>query len=200
MNKYSPKLDDIRARVLDTETLLHFMRDRENLQNMLDHGCPADPIRAMLDSAYNSISEANQFCIELQEAKEEDFLAEYRAAAIEGMNHAARSKADIMPGEDHSAENADAVFGSRERLAAVLLPVSPAALTEHFDTLDEIHEQSSAMLNMLMLNHRHASNGGESLADSALESYAWQLVENMKRARKAAQSLYDSLKQEAGHE
>ncbi|MEO9589695.1 MAG: hypothetical protein ABJG23_20430 [Marinobacter sp.] len=108
MNKYSPKIDDIRARVLDTESVLNFMRDRENLQTMLDHDSPEDPIRAMLEGAYISISGANELCIALQEAKEEDFLAEYKAAAIEAMDNARALMPGIGSGEDPDSDHPEA--------------------------------------------------------------------------------------------
>ncbi|MDC8454688.1 hypothetical protein [Marinobacter sp. DS40M6] len=103
MNKHSAKLDDLRARVLDTESLLFFMRDRENLQQMLNHGSPEDPIQAMLDSAYNSISDANELCQALLEARDEDFLAEYKEAAIEAINHAKSFKFEDLDNEDLTA-------------------------------------------------------------------------------------------------
>ena len=64
----------------------------------------------------------------------------------------------------------------------------------HIDTIDEIHEQSSAMLNMLMLHHRQASQGEESMSDSVLEGYTWQLVNNLERADKATEALTASLR------
>jgi hypothetical protein len=100
----------------------------------------------------------------------------------------------------HTAKKiVEAGWVQKEPMPSVQAP-EPNNHSDYIDTLDEIHEQSSAMLNMLMLNHRHAGNGQESLADSVLESYAWQLVENMKRAGTATQALSDSLRQESGHE
>jgi len=200
MNKHSAKLDDLRARVLDTESLLFFMRDRENLQQMLDHGSPEDPIRAMLDSAYDSISHANELCQALLEARDEDFRAEYKETAIEAMNSAMQSKTASTHYDNQGSESADAVFASREQFSKLMQPVNTVGAATHLDTLDEVHEQSAAMLNMLMVNHRHASQGAESLADSALESYVWQLVSNMERAVKAASALSNSLKEGVRHE
>ncbi|WP_322003357.1 hypothetical protein [Marinobacter alexandrii] len=93
MNKYSPKLEELRARVLDTETLLHFMRDRDNLQTLLNHGCPQDTVGAMIDGAYNAISEAGGLSEALLEARDEDFREEYKETAIEAMNRAGAVKA-----------------------------------------------------------------------------------------------------------
>jgi hypothetical protein len=162
MNKYSPKIDDLRARVLDTETLLHFMRDRENLQNMLDHGCPADPIRAMLDSAYNSISEANEFCIALQEASDEDFQAELKLSAREARAHLVQSG---------QAKPAGEVVPDEQRVAEI----------RHFDQMDEIHAQTDALLAMLLLYMNQAHQGGDTFNEHLLADYVWQLQSNNQR-------------------
>jgi hypothetical protein len=171
MNKYSPKLEDLRASILNTESLLHFMRDRENLRNLLDHGCPDDPIGAMLDGAYNSISDANEFCQALMEARDEDFIAEYRETAKQSLiQQQVRESKTTPPAQ------------------------TPSGHVQHIDTLDEIHEQTRSMLHMLMLNHRRAGQGEESMSDSVLENYAWQLASNMDRAVEASCALSESLK------
>lgn len=181
MNKFSNRLTDCRSRLLDAEAILHHLHKPENLNHLLEECSPEVTLGAMIDKAWSLVSEASGDVEAMEKTHNDDLLAELRQSANEARDYIA-----------HGPEGSTAVPEASRP--------APVRHSEHMDTLDEIHEQSLAMLNMLMLNHRHASNGEESLADSVLESYAWQLVENMKRASTATQALSDSLKQEVGYE
>lgn len=181
MNKFSNKLTDTRARLLDAEATLHFLNNRENLNNLLDEGCPDVVLGALIGQVDNLVSQACEDCELMEKIHNDDFLAELRQSASEARDYIENGPKGSPP------------------VVAAGAP-EPTRHSEHMDTLDEIHEQSLAMLNMLMLNHRHASQGEESLADSVLESYTWQLVNNMERAVKAAAALSEGLKEGVSHE
>jgi len=165
MNSYSTNLINIRARLLDAEALLNHLHKAENLNNLLENDSPEVTLGAMIDKAWHLVSEACGDSEHLCEAHDNEVRAEVRTIASE-VHDAIRKP-----------ENA-----------------GPNAYTQHIDTIDEIHEQSRSLLHMLMLNHRRASQGEEALSDSNLESYTWQLVNNMDRAIEASCALSDSLK------
>lgn len=182
MNKFSNRLTDCRSRLLDAEANLNFMRNRENLNTLLEHDSPDVVVGAMIDHAWNLVAEASGDCEAMTEICNEDLGVE--------LHHTAK---EILEAGHASGEKA----AKPDSLPAA---AGLTAHSKHMDMLDEIHEQSLAMLNMLMLNHRHASQGEESLADSVLESYTWQLVNNMERAVKAAAALSEGLKEGVSHE
>lgn len=171
MNKFSNKLDDMRARLLDAEAILHHLHKPENLNHLLDECSPEVTLGAMIDKAWNLVSEASGDCEAMTKASDDDFRAELKETAAEFI-----------------------------RLETGAEQVSRHSVSQHLDTIDEIHEQTRSLLHMLMLNHRRASQGEEALSDSQLENYAWQLVANMDRAIEASCALSESLKEVTSHE
>ena len=176
MNKFSNRLTDCRSRLLDAEAILNHLHHPENLHHLLENCSPEVTIGAMIDKAWDLVANASGDCEAMTEASNEDLGAE--------LHHTAK-------------EILEAGRVSDEKAAKLSPPVtSLAGHVEHMDTLDEIHEQSLALLDMLMLNYRHAGQGEEALADKVLENYTWQLKSNLERAIKASDALSESLKRE----
>ena len=165
MNKFSNRLTDCRSRLLDAEANLNFMRNRENLQTLLDHDSPDVVVGAMIDQAWNLVAEASGDCEFMQNTHNDDFLAELKQSAAEGV-------APVV--EDV------AVSRSTNYL-------------HHVDTICEIHDQTGSMLSMFMLYLSQARDGGETFKESVLESYVWQLLSNIERGQAASKALCESL-------
>lgn len=171
MNKFSNRLTDCRSRLLDAEAILNHLHHPENLHHLLENCSPEVTIGAMIDKAWDLVANASGDCEAMTEASDEDLKAELHEAAKE-----------------------------LQGATSQVLRASRPSIVQHLDTIDEIHEQSRSLLHMLMLNHRRASQGEEALSDSNLESYTWQLVNNMDRAIEASCALSESLKGDANHE
>ena len=171
MNKFSNRLTDCRSRLLDAEALLNHLHKPENLNNLLENDSPEVTLGALIDKAWSLVSEASGDCMEAIDASDEDLKAELQETVA-----LAREVAQESHGTGRTS------------------------FVQHLDTMDEIHEQSRSLLHMMMLNHRRAAQGEESLSDANLESYAWQLVNNMDRAIEASCALSESLKQGARHD
>ena len=60
---------------------------------------------------------------------------------------------------------------------------------ECIDTLDEIHNQTKAMLSVFMAYLQSVADGGEELTPQVLSGYAWQMKANIDRAEQATEEL-----------
>lgn len=158
----------------------------------------------MLDSAYNSISEANEFCIELQEASEKDFLAEYKAAAIEAMDNARALMPGRGPGEDPGSDHPEALAdiqapikesGNLDTSQSALSPTDNR-LKELSDELQKAADTSAAVSKVIesfMIERTYQSCpdwvesdfllGGLIQANGILGSHICHLVESISYAR-----------------
>ena len=67
MNKFSNRLTDCRSRLLDAEASLNFMRNRENLQTLLNS--PDVVVGAMIDHAWNLVAAASGDCEAMTEGR-----------------------------------------------------------------------------------------------------------------------------------
>lgn len=83
MNKFSNRLTDCRSRLLDAEATLNFLRNRENLNNLLEHDSPDVVVGAMIDQAWELVANASGDCEAMTEASDEDLKAELQAPAME---------------------------------------------------------------------------------------------------------------------
>lgn len=171
MNKFSNRLTDCRSRLLDAEAILNHLHHPENLHHLLENCSPEVTIGAMIDKAWDLVANASGDCEAMTEASDEDLKAEL---------HQTVRRLQAAAPESQETDS--------------------SSFAQHLDTIDEIHEQSRSLLHMLMLNHRRASQGEEALSDSNLESYTWQLVNNMDRAIEASCALSECLRGGANHE
>ncbi len=81
------RAEGTRARLLDAEATLHFLRDRESLNNILDQGCPDVVLGALISHVYDLVGGA---CGDLElmiETHSDDFLAEFRKSVAEARDH-----------------------------------------------------------------------------------------------------------------
>lgn len=178
MNKFADKLENARARLLDANATLHFLKDRENLNSVLETGCPDVVLGALIDQVDNLVSDACEDCELMQKTHNDDFMAELRASVAEARDYAVQCEERKAPVK----KVADSV--SRDCL-------------QHVDKIDEVHNQTQSMLSMLMLYLSQAREGGETFNESVLESYTWQLVSNIERGQAASKALSESLRKEA---
>ena len=175
MNKFSNRLTDCRSRLIDAEANLNFMRNRENLQTLLNHDSPDVVVGAMIDQAWNLVAEASGDCEFMQNTHNDDFLAELKQSA---------------------AETRDYMAQRSEGAAPVVEDVAVSRSTNyhhHVDTICEIHDQTRSMLSMFMLYLSQARDGGDTFNESVLESYVWQLLSNIERGQAASKALCESL-------
>ena len=64
-----------------------------------------------------------------------------------------------------------------------------SAEIDAIDKLDEIHNQTPAMLSVLMVYLQSVADGGEELTPQVLSGYAWQMKANIDRAEQATEEL-----------
>ncbi|MBW3225498.1 hypothetical protein [Marinobacter adhaerens] len=83
MNKFSNRLTDCRSRLLDAEATLNFLRNRENLNNLLEHDSPDVVLEALIDQAWTLVFNASGDCEAMTEASDEDLRAELQATVRE---------------------------------------------------------------------------------------------------------------------
>jgi hypothetical protein len=170
-NSYSAKMEDMRSRMLDAEAILHFMRKPEHIQNLLEGDSPDVVIGALMERAWSPTSSASGDYFALIDVRDEDLGAELHRTALELIADGSIVQID---------KNAPG-----------------AGLTnhiEHIDKLDESHEQTKAMLSVLMLYLGQAGDGWDILNESVITSYAWQMMNNMERAKAASTAIHESLK------
>lgn len=82
-NKFSNRLTDCRSRLLDAEAILHHLHKPENLAHLLEECSPEVTLGAMIDKAWNLVSEASGDCEAMTEASDEDLKAELQATVRE---------------------------------------------------------------------------------------------------------------------
>lgn len=164
MNKFSNRLTDCRSRLLDAEATLNFLRNRENLSNLLEHDSPDVVVGAMIDQAWNLVASASGDCEGMTEASDEDLKAELKANAQE----------------------------VREPKPQVVGPIVQAQ-KETMEQIDEIHTQTYSLLSMLFLYFGQLGPDGEELHPHIVQNYLWQLQSNVKRAREISDELFRSL-------
>ncbi|MBO6811721.1 MULTISPECIES: hypothetical protein [Marinobacter] len=168
MNKFSNRLTDCRSRLLDAEAILNHLHHPENLHHLLENCSPEVTIGAMIDKAWDLVANASGDCEAMTEASEEDLKAELHQTVRR------------LQGAAPESQETDS-----------------SSFAQHIDTIDEIHEQSRSMLCMLMLYLSQAREGGETLTESMLENYTWQLQANMERAIEASCALSENLRKGA---
>ncbi len=124
MSKYFRKLDALRGSILDAESVLHFMCNRENLKTLLDHGSPEDPIRAMLEGAYSSVSDANEICEELQKTENEDFGVEIAETANKILEAGCAGKQSDKESAPTASAPVDTIAEDLEKIASASAVIS----------------------------------------------------------------------------
>lgn len=83
MNKFSNELTNTRAFLLDAEATLHFLDNRENLNNLLNAECADVVLGALIEKLHTLVGDACGRCELLEKASDEDLIAECRALALE---------------------------------------------------------------------------------------------------------------------
>lgn len=87
VQKFTDKLEDTRARLLDADTTLHFLNDRENLNNLLDQGCPDVVLGALISHIYNLVGKTCEDLELMIKTHNEDFLAEFKQSVAEARDY-----------------------------------------------------------------------------------------------------------------
>ncbi|MCP4063712.1 MAG: hypothetical protein GY740_10730 [Gammaproteobacteria bacterium] len=82
-NKFSDRLTNCRSRLLDGEAILHHLHKPENLAHLLEECSPEVTLGAMIDKAWNLVSEASGDCEAMTEASDEDLKAELQETVQE---------------------------------------------------------------------------------------------------------------------
>ncbi len=163
MNKFSNRLTDCRSRLLDAEATLNFLRNRENLNNLLEHDSPDVVVGAMIDQAWNLVASASGDCEAMTEATNEDLGAELQRTANQIIEAGGIARQKAVEGETNQA-------------------------LDYFDELNEIHIQTDSLLAMFHLYLNQAQDGGETFNEHLLANYVWQLQRNMSQAQKLAEA------------
>ena len=195
MNKFSSKLTNTRSRLLDAEATLQFLNDRENLNNVLDQGCPDVVLGALISQVDNLVSQACEDCELMEKVHNEDFMAELKQSAREARDYLVQSG---QAGSQNAGPAAKAKTEKHERQGAAEITKKP--FIDPVDDLGMLHSQTKSMLLMMMLYLEQAREGGSELSGLALENYVGQLMRNMEQAEQATQALTEIFKQEACHE
>lgn len=170
MNKFSNRLTDCRSRLLDAEANLNFMRNRENLNTLLEHDSPDVVVGAMIDQAWDLVSDASGDCEAMAEMSNEDLGAELQETAKIIVEAGFRDQASTEVGQQDD--------GRKEKMEQV----------------DEIHTQTDSLLSMLLLYLDQARNGGDTFNEHVLCNYVWQLQSNVRRAQEISDTLFRSLR------
>ncbi|WP_286749427.1 hypothetical protein [Marinobacter sp. UBA2688] len=81
MNKFSNRLTDCRSRLLDAEAILHHLHNPENLNHLLEECSPEVTLGAMIDKAWELVSEASGDCEAMTESYNQGLGAEIAETA-----------------------------------------------------------------------------------------------------------------------
>jgi len=144
--------------------MLNFLRNRENLNNLLEHDSPDVVVGAMIDQTWNLVATASGDCEAMTETSDEDLKAELHSTARE--------------------------IGEQASPSA---PIDEAHI-EKMEQIDEIHTQTDSLLSMLLLYLDQAREGGETFDEHVLSNYVWQLQSNIRRAQETADTLFRSMR------
>lgn len=161
---FSNRLTDCRSRLLDAEATLNFLRNRENLNNLLEHDSPDVVLEALIDQAWTLVFNASGDCEAMTEARDEDLKAELQ-------------------------ETLQEVRGAEPAKAGLI----DEARKETMEQIDEIHTQTDSLLTMLFLYFGQLGPEGEELHPHVVQNYLWQLQSNVRRVQEISDKLFRSL-------
>ena len=165
MNKFSNRLTDCRSRLLDAEAILHHLHKPENLAHLLEECSPEVTLGAMIDKAWNLVSEASGDCEAMTEASDEDLKAELQET-VQEVREPEPAKVGLID----------------------------EARKETMEQIDEIHTQTDSLLTMLFLYFGQLGPEGEELHPHVVQNYLWQLQSNVRRAQEISDTLFKSLR------
>ncbi len=168
MKEFSDRLTDARSRLFDAEALLHHLHKPENLNNLLENDSPEVTLGAMIDKAWELVSEASGDCEAMCDTHDEQVKAEIQKTAAEFVSYQ----------REHSSMD-----------AAETTETANAHLMNPVDDLAMIHSQTRAMLVMMMVYLEQADDEGEQLSELILGNYVGQMISNMDHAEQATMKL-----------